>query len=75
MLAARFLPPGEVEDRAHTLTGCADATITHLMYGDEVLGIALRRLSEEMEQAIAFREPLFREGIRFHLANIHDAEL
>ena len=41
------------------------------MYGDEVLGLALRRLREEVEQAITFREPLFRGGIRFYLANIH----
>jgi len=46
VLAARFLPPGEVEDRAHALTGRANATIAHLMYGDEVLGLAFGRLCE-----------------------------
>ena len=71
MLAARFLPPGEVEDRAHTLTGRANATIAQLMYGDEVLGLALGRLREEVEQAITFRESLFRAGIRLYLANFH----
>src|ERR1700686_4343517 len=71
VLAARFLPPGEVEDRAHALTGRANATIAHLMYGDEVLGLAFGRLREEVEQAITFRESLFRVGIRFYLANIH----
>src|SRR5258706_3628185 len=71
VLAARFLPPGEVEDRAHALTGRANATVAHLMYGDEVLGLAFGRLREEVEQAITFRESLFRVGIRFHLANVH----
>jgi len=66
VLAARFLPPGEVEDRAHALTGRANATIAHLMYGDEVLGLAFGRLCEEVEQAITFRESLFRLGIRFY---------
>ncbi len=71
VLAARFLPPGEVEDRAHALTGRANATIAHLMYGDEVLAPAFGRLREEVEQAITFRESLFRVGIRFYLANVH----
>jgi hypothetical protein len=71
VLAARFLPPGEAEDRAHALTGRANATIAHLMYGDEVLGLAFRRLREEVEQAITLWEPLFRGGIRFYLANVH----
>jgi len=71
VLAARFLPPGEVEDRAHALTGCANATVAHLMYSDEVLGLAFGRLREEVEQAIAVREPSFRVGIRFYLTNVH----
>ena len=28
VLAARFLPPGEVEDCTHALTGCANAALT-----------------------------------------------
>jgi len=71
VLAARFLPPGEVEDRAHALTGRTNATVAHLMYGDEVLGLAFGRLREEVEQAITLRESLFRVGIRFYLANVH----
>src|SRR6266403_810128 len=71
VLAARFLPPGEVEDRAHALTGRANATIAHLVYGDKVLGLAFGRLREEVKQAISFRESLFRVGIRFYLANLH----
>ncbi len=71
VFAARFLPPGEVEDRAHTLTGRANTIIARLMYGDEVLGLAFGRLREEVEQAITFRESSFRVGIRFYLANVH----
>ena len=71
VLAARLLPPGEVEDRAHALTGRAKAAIAHLMHSDEVLGLAFGRLREEMEQTIAFRESLFRVGIRLYLANVH----
>jgi len=71
VLAARFLPPGEVEERAHALTSCANTTIAHLMYGDEVLGLAIGRPCEEVKQAIAFRESLFRVGTRFYLANVH----
>ena len=71
VLAARFPPPGEVEDRAHALTGRANATIAYLMYGDEVLGLAFGRLGEEVEQAIAIRESLFSVGIRFYLTNVH----
>src|ERR1700678_1864953 len=51
VLAAGFLPPGEVGYRAHALTGRANATIAHLMHGDEVLGLAFGRLREELEQA------------------------
>ena len=71
VLAARFLPPGKVEDRAHALTGRANATIARLMYSDEVLGLAFGRLREEVEQAITFREPLLCVAIRFYLTNIH----
>ncbi len=71
VLAARFLPPGEVEDRAHALTGRANATIAHMVYGDKVLGLAFGRFREEVEQAITFRESLFCDGIRFYLANVH----
>ncbi len=45
------------------------------MYGDEVLGLSLGRLREEVEQAITFRESLFRVGIRVYLANVHREEL
>jgi hypothetical protein len=41
VLAARFLSPGEIEDRAHALTGRANATIAQLMYCNEVLGLPL----------------------------------
>jgi len=71
VLAARFLPPGKVEDRAHALTGRANATVARLVYGDEVLGLAFGRLREEVEQAVTFRESLFRVGIRFYLTNVH----
>jgi hypothetical protein len=71
VLAAWFLPPGEVKDRAHALAGRAKATIAHLMYGNEVLDFALGRLREEVEQAITFRESLFCAGIQFYLANVH----
>jgi hypothetical protein len=71
VLAACFLPPGEIEDRAHALTSRANATVAQLMYGDEVLAVAFGRLREEVEQAITLREPLFRVGIRLYLANIH----
>jgi hypothetical protein len=71
VLAARFLPPGEVEDRADTLTGCANTTIAHLVDGDEVLGLSFGRFREEVEQAITFRESSFRVGIRLYLANVH----
>jgi hypothetical protein len=60
VLAARFLPPREIKDRAHTLTGRPNTTVAHLMYGDEILSLAFRRLREEVEQTIIFWEPLFR---------------
>ena len=71
VLAARFLPSGEVENRAHALTGRANATIARLMYGDEVLGVAFGRLCEEMKQAITVREFLFRVRMHFNLTNVH----
>lgn len=71
VLAARFLFSSEIEDRAHALTGRANAAIAHLMYGDEILGLACGRLCEEVEQAITVRESSFRVGIRVYLANVH----
>ena len=75
VLAAGFLPSGEIEDRAHALTGRAPATIAQLMYGDEVLGFASGRLREEVKQAITFRKSSFRVGTWVYLANIHRARI
>jgi len=60
MLAARLRSAGEVEDRAHALTGGANGAVARLMDGDEILAFTFGGFGEEVKQPISLRQSLLR---------------